>query len=201
MARKPVKVYPRGNYYYYQLLKEDGEYDTARSTSISVSRPIKIVEQEVIAAITKGNLSRNKDKTISNTTILRQIKKYIYSQYMLGQDQEINTNDLLNLLSQRLNGVSLKKDNPIFVEYLLNFWDWEKSEYIKNQLSGGFNVGKTYVRANLAKVKNHVVPFFDPNIRLQDIDTGLLEDFKKNLLARKVVSETGEKEKGNRPLL
>ena len=60
MARKPVKVYPRGKFYYYQLLKEDGEYGTPHSTHVSVSLPVNIAEQQVIAVIAKGGISKDK---------------------------------------------------------------------------------------------------------------------------------------------
>jgi integrase len=190
MARKPVKVYPRGNFYYYQLLEEDGRYGTPHSTHVSAFKPINIAEQQVITILAKGDMPKKRDTGIPKAVIMGQIHRYLQSYALIQKGQEISTNDLLDMLSLNLNGVSLKKDNPLFVEYLLKFWNWEESDYVRDKLAGGFKIGKSYIADNLARIQNHAVPFFDPNLRIKDVNTGLLESFKKHLLTQKITPKT-----------
>jgi integrase len=185
MARKPIKVYRRGQFYHYQLLDEHGWYGTPHSTRVSISKPINIAEQEVIAIIAGGNLPKKREEGIPKTVIISQIRRYLQSHALLQKDQAASVNDLLDALSLDLNGVSLKKNNPLFIEYLLKFWNWEESDYLKDKLAGGFKIGKSYADDYLNKVKNHAVPFFDPNLRIRDVTTGLLEEYKKYLMTKK----------------
>ena len=193
MAKKAFKVYPRGNFYYFQLLEEDGGYTTPHSTRIPALKPKQIAEQAVIAALAQGTLQKKRDKTIPNSTMVKQIQVFLVSHGLLPVDRELPVDELIDLLSLKLNGVSFKQRNPLFVEYLLRFWDWEKSDYIQGKLAGGFKIGKSYVSDYLARVKNHAVPFFDPGLRIKDVTTGLLEDFKKYLLTRKVTPHPNTK--------
>lgn len=192
MARKPIKVYRRGNFYYYQMLDKDGQYATAHSTHVHISKPINIAEQKVIATMAKGDLPQQNDRGIPKAIIITQMRRYLKSHGLLEKDQELGVNDLLDILSLNLNGVSLKKNNPLFVEYLLKFWDWDDSDYFRDKLAGGFKIGKRYADNYLSMIKHYAVPFFDPNLRVRDICTGLLEDYKKFLMTKKSTLRAGK---------
>ena len=56
MAKKTVKVYPRGSFYYYQVLKEDSEYSTPHSTHIPVSKGSNI-KAKVTITLAQQNFS------------------------------------------------------------------------------------------------------------------------------------------------
>lgn len=187
MARKPVKIYPRGNYYYYQILKDDGTYGIQHSTHVHKSMSIKIAEQKVMEIIARGDHQKISEKGISKSVVARQIRRYLQSHNVIEKGKEIDVDSLLDALSLNLHGVSLKKENPFFVEYLLKFWTWDESDFIQDKINGGFNPGETHVDDYLSKVKNHVVPFFDPVLRIKNITTGMLEDFRRHLQSKKAL--------------
>ena len=47
-----------------------------------------------------------------------------------------------------------KQDVQAF-DYLLNFWTWEKSEYIKEKLRQNHSIGKRHVSKMYGAIKNH----------------------------------------------
>ena len=47
-----------------------------------------------------------------------------------------------------------KQDVQAF-DYLLNFWTWEKSEYIKEKLRQNHSIGKQHVSKMYGAIKNH----------------------------------------------
>lgn len=62
-------------------------------------------------------------------------------------------------IEKGLDGVSNNID-PLFIDYLLSFWDWEKSPYIERMNAGGqIRVGKDYVSNNAGNIKNHIERF------------------------------------------
>jgi integrase len=93
-----------------------------------------------------------------------------------------------DLTGEHMFGIKINsKKNPVFADYLIKFWTWEESDYVKSRLAGGFSITETYVRSNLLRVKKHVIAFFG-RLRLRKISTGILEDFKMALLSKKTVS-------------
>ncbi len=76
----------------------------------------------------------------------------------------------------------LAKERGIrFIDYLLEFWDWERSPYVKRKLSEGHRIGEAYVNLQYRMVKRYAVPFFGDKT-IQEITPKLLEDFKTFLL-------------------
>jgi integrase len=48
-----------------------------------------------------------------------------------------------------------------FVEFLRNFWDYDRSEYIKDRLSHGYHFGRDYAKGCQGRIKAHLDPFFN----------------------------------------
>ncbi|MCE5256039.1 MAG: site-specific integrase [Spirochaetaceae bacterium] len=67
--------------------------------------------------------------------------------------------------------------NPVFTDYLTQFWDWGKSSYIKDKLEAGQTIGKPYCDANKKYIQNHAVPYFC-DMRILSVTTQVLQDFK-----------------------
>ena len=66
------------------------------------------------------------------------------------------------------------KQAVLFTEYLLNFWDWEKSDYIREKLRKNHGIHKYYCKGQFLAVNTHWKEFFAGRllgeITKQDID-------------------------------
>jgi integrase len=76
-------------------------------------------------------------------------------------------------------GVSRMND-PLLSEYLLDFWDWEKSDYIKGKLERGQAIGKQHCRSYLTHVKTHVIDRIK-GVHLRDVTAGTLDRLQLQL--------------------
>jgi hypothetical protein len=135
-----------------------------------------IVEQKVVELLAKNQL-QTKVSVITDATIIKQIRFYLLSNHLIEKNQELTTNQLLDLLSTKLNGVPLTKDNPFFLDYLKTFWDYNGS-HIQERIDAGFAASLTSCEQHLACITCHIEPFFDKNLRLRDITPALLEKHK-----------------------
>jgi integrase len=73
-----------------------------------------------------------------------------------------------------------------FVQFLENFWDYDRSEYIKDRLSHGYRFSRRYARECQNRLKSVLIPFFNDK-KLNCVTT---EDLKKlsNQLAERGLS-------------
>lgn len=76
--------------------------------------------------------------------------------------------------------VGHKEGNTSFVKYLIDFWNWDTSDYIKeaNELSPN-SVGQDHADNMLSCIENHVAPLFSDKIKLSEIKA---KDLKKTML-------------------
>lgn len=71
--------------------------------------------------------------------------------------------------------VLTNKRKELFNEYLLNFWDWNTSSYIKGKLARKKNsIGKAYVNNNKSWIARYVCPHFE-GVYLQEVTADMLE--------------------------
>ena len=61
--------------------------------------------------------------------------------------------------------------------FLLNFWDYEKSEFIKRYIAHGHNMTKRHTDNMLSLVRNYWQPYFGDEITVQELDRSTLDDF------------------------
>ena len=61
--------------------------------------------------------------------------------------------------------------------FLLNFWDFENSEFIKRYIAHGHNMTKRHTDNMLSLVRNYWQPYFGDEITVQELDRTTLDDF------------------------
>ena len=84
------------------------------------------------------------------------------------------------------------KNDILLSEYLLNFWDWEKSEYIGEKLKAGRQIGKSHARENYNRIKNDWIPFFKDKL-LGEITRQDLKDFSAKIQKLNLADSTKNK--------
>jgi len=89
----------------------------------------------------------------------------------------------------KIRGGVSRKNSPLLWEYCLEFWDWEKSEYIKGKLERGQRIGKHHCHDSFQRIKDHVKKRI-PGLYLQDTTA---EDLDR--LQLRIKKETGLSEK------
>ncbi|MBC6714264.1 hypothetical protein [Treponema sp. Marseille-Q3903] len=62
-------------------------------------------------------------------------------------------------------------------DFLLNFWDFEKSEFIKRYIAHGHNMTKRHTDNMLSLVRNYWQAYFGDEITVQELDRATLDDF------------------------
>ena len=62
-------------------------------------------------------------------------------------------------------------------EFLLNFWDYEKSDFIKRYIAHGHSMTKRHTDNMLGLVRNYWQPYFGNEITMQELDRTALDDF------------------------
>ena len=67
-----------------------------------------------------------------------------------------------------------------FVQFLETFWDFDKSEYIKDRLSHGYRFSRRYVRECQNRLKAELVPFFEGK-KLNCVTTDDLKTISQDL--------------------
>jgi integrase len=180
MALKPLKVFKRGAYFYYQYLLENDVYSTPKSTGIGIDKPRNEAMQAAQKLIDNGE--HIKKAKVTDEMMIKQIRFYLESNDIITKEETISNTDLLDKLSQKINGISLTVNNPPFLDYLREFWDYDKSPYIQSLKDSGQDIGLAYCKGNMQMMNKHIVPYFaDKKYRLKDITTKILEDFKMTL--------------------
>ena len=62
-------------------------------------------------------------------------------------------------------------------EFLLTFWDYEKSEFIERHKAHGHSITKRHTDMMLGLVRNYWRPYFGDEITIQELDRSALDDF------------------------
>jgi integrase len=76
-----------------------------------------------------------------------------------------------------------------FVQFLENFWDYDKSEYIKDKLSHGYRFSRRYARECQNRLKAELVPFFGDK-KLNLVTTDDLKELSNQLADRGLSTST-----------
>ena len=61
--------------------------------------------------------------------------------------------------------------------FLLNFWDYEKSEFIQRHIAHGHSMTKRHTDMMKGLVKNYWMPYFGDDVTVQQLDKTTLDDF------------------------
>jgi integrase len=68
------------------------------------------------------------------------------------------------------------------IDFLLEFWDYEKSPYIREKMHFGFKLGKSRVRLAVTRIKTYWAPYFK-DITFADLDRKQIRDFSAYLFS------------------
>lgn len=108
---------------------------------------------------------------------------------MISAKFGINATSNVAVLAQQ-NNVQVIQQSPVNIiqtktskprirlcEYLLNFWDYDNSEFIKRYLAHGNNMTKKHAQNMVSLVKNYWQPYFGSDVFVDDLDKTALDDF------------------------
>lgn len=92
----------------------------------------------------------------------------------------------------KIRGGVSRANNPLLWEYCLEFWDWDKSEYVKGKLERGQQIGKQHCHDSYYRIEEHVKKRI-PGLYLQetssdDLDRLQLRIKKESCLSEKTVN-------------
>lgn len=101
------------------------------------------------------------------------------SKYKLSVPQQeatpLNVTPAEEVIIERPSAVT-NPEIPL-TDFLLNFWDYEKSEFIKRHLAHGHSMTKRHTDMMKGIVKNYWKPYFGDEVTVQQLDKATLEDF------------------------
>jgi hypothetical protein len=166
----------QGGIFYVEFVdQETGRKLSARSTGEKdlIKAQVK-AELWKINGIPTGRLRQPRPLTIAIglDAIIKSIRK-----------TDLNADDALHIVSTLKNmglidiaAVRNTGQSAIpFVQFLERFWDYDKSEYIRDRLTHGYRFSRRYAHECQKRLKKDVKPFFD-NKKLNCVTT---EDLKK----------------------
>lgn len=79
--------------------------------------------------------------------------------------------------------VTFGKGDPLFTDYVLQFWDFEHSDYIRRRnLKNPNSLGPDYVKNMNSYFKNHALPLLPAKLKLSCVRTEHVEHIVNNLL-------------------
>jgi len=157
-------------FYYVRFKDSAGNYLSAVSTKQSdYNEAVKTAWQWY----SSGHISSGgKKESLAKKSFLHELAK--------AEISEDDAPKILEILKRR--GIlksyvqaGARNDIPISV-FLCNFWDWDKSEYIKERLRQGKKIGMSHCKRSLRYVQNYWISFFKDKI-LGDVTRQDLKDF------------------------
>ena len=160
--RREYYIHKRKNgiFYVEYINPENGKKMSARSTGET-----DIIKAKVKAELWKANgipTGRlGKPRPIEEAAGIEGILKAI-------RRAELNADDALRIVStlksMGLIDIAAVKNTGRgavpFIEFLESFWDYDKSEYIRDRLAHGFRFGRSHARECQNRLKSVLAPFF-----------------------------------------
>ncbi len=192
-SHQPFSIMRRKDspYYFVQFWsKEQDKYLPARSTKETNENRARGVAQQWLKEFNGPPPKKAQKKHNAKDAIISYIKSFLLTEGVIKPSDILSLTALLTKLSESLHGIDNNKDNPLFVDYLRDFWDWNKSLYIKDKIESGQRIGKQYADANKGFVLRYAYPFFG-QVRLGSITVYLLEEFKSSLPRQTTVGKKG----------
>lgn len=98
------------------------------------------------------------------------------------------------LESKTKKNLRKKKEEPLFSEYILNFWDYENSWYFKRERElKGRNLTESYSKNQGKSFENHCLSLIPKGLKLKDFTVELMEtiqfDMREKGLAGRTINE------------
>lgn len=187
--KKPFIYHARAGIYYVQFLNpQTGEYSTAKSTGkTSRNGAESVVTSWLQTGIPSGR--KREKKTFAQLCNTDTALRIIRDPYFSEKDAEKIVDALKErgfLSSSVMVGNS---SSPIFIEYLDKYWDYDKSDYIRDQLATGHKIGRRYCYENRNFVERYIKDFFHER-RLFEITDVMVSDFLHSLKGKGYTAAT-----------
>lgn len=100
---------------------------------------------------------------------------------ILHREEAIRICDLA--IQKGIYGTTCVNEHYYLTNYLTNFYDWEKSEYIKRRITlDPTSISRDYMATRCNLMKKHVVPLLSPTLFLQEVTLRNLEDLQYDLV-------------------
>jgi len=172
----PFSVFLRGKrpYYYVQFKNDEtGAYLPAISTKKS---KYDDAVRQAWAWYRTGILYKNAVLDIKTYSLRDSIRRAS----LTAEDAEF----IIDELKQRGFVVSCifagAVDSVRFADFLSEFWDWERSPYVREKLRAEHSIHKRHVKQMLRDIKKYWIPFF-PSVLLGDFLSADLDRFVDHL--------------------
>jgi len=176
----PFSVFKRTNkkYYYVKFKDSNGNYSSPITTKqIDRQDAINIAWEWFHKGIPK------KDKIIS-LSIEQKLKGDITKEESIYILEELKKKGLLK------SYISPESSEAIdFIEYLIKFWDYDNSPYVKEKLRKKYSIHRKHCYDMTSKVKKYWKPLFDGYI-LGEITTQIFENFVDYLADQNIAMKT-----------
>lgn len=83
-----------------------------------------------------------------------------------------------------------KQETPRLVPYIQEFWDYEKSPYVKRKKVEGSNITKVYVKNMLQAFEKHCIPHIPENLPIDGFTVSMMDRIKNSLFDSHLSSST-----------
>jgi integrase len=187
MSRKSFYLNKRGDYWYARLVDpETGAILTAKNTGQTDRDMASAVAGNWVlnGNIPKGRIRKTKqlDEELAHAQLFHYLKTLELTTHDASRIVEIlKTRNILDKPKQ-----ADKKD---FITFLLEFYDYEKSPYVREKLAHGHSIGKRHCHDSIKRVECYWKPAFS-NRTLSSITRDELRDFSLSLVDRKLSAST-----------
>jgi len=178
-----------GIFYVEYIDKETGVKLSAKSTGETEKLKAQIkAELWLVNGIPTGRLKKPRfiEQVVGIETIISSIRK-----------SDLNADDALRIVSTLKNigliDVSAVKNTGrgavLFIDFINDFWDYDKSEYIKDRLSHGYRFSKRYAYECKIRVNSVLKPFFKDK-KMNCVTTDDLRNLSNQLAERGLSTST-----------
>jgi hypothetical protein len=182
----------RGQRIYYAQIKnpETGMYLPARSTGTTDESEAYMIAADWVRDGLPAVQKTSKKKPIQEVYTLDSIV------HVLGK-VEMDSKDALRITSVLqekgiIGNVAIQKNSKkelLLIPYLEEFWDYEKSPYVREKLAYGQSIGKRHCYEQTKKI-HHWKNFFSADTRIVDITRDDLREFQISLKEKNLAPKT-----------
>jgi len=181
-------LHKRNGIYYAEIISNSGVKLTAKSTGTR-DRDEAVM---IISGWLTNGLPSAKEK--SQKTI--ESKADVLSILNIIKKAELNKDEAMAIVTtlrkRELIDFSVIRSavrNETLISFLLQFWDINKSPYLKDKIAHGHKITANYCREAINKIKSHWLPNFF-NTPLNEVSRSSLREFSNSLKAKGLAGNT-----------
>ena len=116
-----------------------------------------------------------------------QIEKIMYTLFSADLQAE-DAEKILHILEyKKLLPLVQTGKGPTLADFLTEFWDWEKSPYVKEKLLHQHSIHQRYVRRCAGAVRGHWIPWFGTELLMSELNRGMIQNFILSFLSHPTV--------------